>query len=124
MPTPINHALYLASQHPNWFAALGFCTALILYWIRERLRLLYAVVEIAAGIAALWTTTPTFIAGFSNEFDGADFAQSDLRLSYVTIAGALYFIVRGLDNLDKALSKHSIWIAIMRSIGLPKVRSP
>jgi hypothetical protein len=49
---------FFASQHPVIFTLFGVLIAGVFYWMRERLRLFYALLEIAAGVATLLKYTP------------------------------------------------------------------
>jgi len=92
--------------------AIGF------FWLREKRRVYYAFIEIMAGISALATATPLFTLGFSQVDFAADLAPSSNQANYLQIAGAVYFIVRGLDNLDKGLTHHRWWKSLRKAIRL------
>jgi hypothetical protein len=107
--TVIHRVMYFGSQNPLAFAGAGLLLACALFWLRGRARVLYALVEIALGMLAVASATPRFTAGFSINDFSSDFALSETHWSLVTIAGALYFIIRGLDNLDRGLANVAQW---------------
>ncbi len=88
------HSAALIGAFPSEvFALLLFIGALALFAIRKFLRPSFGLIEIMLGMDALWNvpdTAPMVI-------DAATRAQF-----VVQVAAGIYFIVRGLDNLDQA----------------------
>ena len=79
-------------------ATLAFC----LYWIRGVNRRLYGCFEIAAGLFALYWNSDKGRGPFSTAFSD-DFPHFQWELAILTTLGAVYVIVRGLDNVDTEL---------------------
>src|SRR2546423_8772648 len=57
--------------------------ALGLFWLREKRRLLYGMIELCFGISSIW--------------DAVGQARLD-HAKWAVVAGAIYLVVRGLDN--------------------------
>jgi hypothetical protein len=74
-----------------------------LFLLRLRFRFLYGGVELVFGLYVLWNASDkgrgSFSSGFSSGFD-------TFQISVVLIQtfGAIYVIIRGLDNLMQGLS--------------------
>ena len=62
---------------------------IFLYWLRGYKPFIYGTVEVVVGSVTMW-------AGFHTENAG-------LLLRCLGLAGGIYIVVRGLDNMDKAL---------------------
>jgi hypothetical protein len=93
-------------------AACGF------YWLREQCRIAYAIIEIVLGCCALYSAAPVTEGGsFSQAFDQFSFGGIT-KIQYITIVGAVYFIIRGLDNLDKGLQGVAAWNALRSGLGI------
>jgi hypothetical protein len=80
----------------------GVATALSLFLLRIRFRFLYGAIEVTFGLCVLWNASDkgrgAFSSGFSSGFDA-------FQLSVVLIQtfGAIYVLIRGLDNLMQGL---------------------
>ena len=74
--------------------ALVIIGAMFAYWSRGRYPSCYGVVEIVVGVAAT-------IHGCWPNFDYSHISQAD----FLTIAGGIYIMVRGQDNLGKGLTR-------------------
>lgn len=83
----IYHYYLPALYHSQWLGAAVAVLAVFLYFVRKRARWFYAVLEIAGAAAAIYVTT----------------APSNLPFvqRVVAIVGAIYFLIRGLDNADQ-----------------------
>jgi hypothetical protein len=74
-----------------------------LFFLRLRFRFLYGLIEVGFGLCVLWDASGKgrgdFSSGFSSGFD-------TFQLSVVLIQtfGAVYVLIRGLDNLLQGLS--------------------
>lgn len=118
MTFTFDYLTYLASIHPIWFSLFGITLTCILFWLRDRALKVYVLAEIFAAICALINATPTFTAGFSSDDFGDGFARSFTKVDYLQIVGAIYFIVRGLDNLNKSLHHLPCWTKVKRLLHL------
>jgi hypothetical protein len=107
--TSLIYAGYFASLHPVIFTLVGLVVACWFYLLREWCRVAYAAIGIFAGLCALYNSTPvTELGRFSQPFDQLHFGGFT-NIQYLTIIGAIYLIVRGLDNLDKGLQTSQRW---------------
>jgi hypothetical protein len=103
----LNSAGYLASQHPVLFTSLALWQGyrLLLYWLREWCRVACATIEILIGFWTLYNSTPvTELERFSRSLDQFYFGAFT-NIQYLTIIAAIYLMVRGLDNLDRAFDR-------------------
>jgi hypothetical protein len=74
--------------------------ALVLFWLRKHFRILYGLIEVAVGVFTLWSQSSVgrgaFSFGFSNGFQTFQW-----QIALLATLGAIYIIVRGLDNIDQ-----------------------
>jgi len=90
----------------DWrYVCSGILIALGLYYIRLRVRFLYALIEILFGIVVLSGTSPKVEGGFSEEFS-AEFARPSVEFSFAASIAAIYIIVRGLDNMKTGIDDY------------------
>jgi hypothetical protein len=95
-------ALLTEAQSKPVIVASGIVTALTLFLLRLRFRLLYGAIEVGFGLCVLWNASGKgrgdFSSGFSSGFD-------TFQISVVLIQtfGAIYVLIRGLDNLLQGL---------------------
>ena len=116
----LNYVWYLASQHPVIFTFAGFVIACLLYLLREWCRVAYAAIEILVGGWALYSSAPvTEPSKLSQAFDQSHFGGFT-RVQYLTIIGAIYLVIRGLDNLDKGLQKSAMWNALRAALRIDR----
>jgi hypothetical protein len=88
---------------PTWLHVIGgVILAGMLYFLRRRRRLLYGLVEVAAGIAALVSTYPAV-----RQTCGT-FAETCQQIPlYIILLGmltAVYILIRGFDNIAQGWS--------------------
>jgi hypothetical protein len=84
------------------------------YWLRCRCRLAYATIEIVAGIGVI------IVIGyipFTFDPDTANFDYVRDAFHTLTLMGAIYLLVRGLDDLEQSLPPqlHVWWIKFFGS---------
>lgn len=102
------------------FALIGSVCGCFLFWLREWKKWLYAVIEIWFGLISLYDAAPVFVG----DFDAGDFSGDmggAATVAKVTVVGAIYLIVRGLDNWDKAMTKAPCWEWFRAKIGIPRL---
>jgi hypothetical protein len=76
----------------------GLAIAITLFWVRECHQRIYGLSEIAVGLFVLYQAFPKGRGGFSSGFsDGFQTFQWSVVL--ISTVGAVYIMVRGLDNL-------------------------
>jgi hypothetical protein len=106
-----------------WLAAGLCCVAFALYGIRERVRLLYGLLEIAIGSFILLGAVNSYTDVMGHEFTpvigGGMFHRPPqgwlhwdaTSASLLPIAAAVYILVRGLDNVGEGLAQLSnpVW---------------
>jgi hypothetical protein len=93
--SPFGFALLWDRFHviqPHWWARLSLTIVLTLmgfcfFTIRENYRDFYGLAEVVMGIVGLWVVLAN--------------TQASLMTMTIALAGAVYFIVRGLDNFVK-----------------------
>jgi len=95
-------AVLTESHSKSLIIGSGIFTALSLFLLRLRFRSLYGAIEVGFGLYVLWNAADkgrgNFGSGFSSGFD-------TFQISVVLIQtfGAIYILVRGLDNLLQSL---------------------
>jgi hypothetical protein len=76
----------------------GLVTAITLFWVGECHQRIYGLSEITVGLFVLYQTFPKGRGGFSSGFsDGFQTFQWSVVL--ISTVGAVYIMVRGLDNI-------------------------
>lgn len=80
----------------RWLIVPLAAVGVLFYWLRGRFPLAYGLIEIYAALATMWVAIAT---------------EADLGTRVLALLGAVYIMVRGLDNLDKGLPKQfrSTW---------------
>jgi hypothetical protein len=92
------------------FTLVGIVVGCGLYWLREWVRWLYAVIEIVFGIAAIYSAAPVIEGGSFGQSAFGQFPFGGVpTVKRITVVGAIYLLVRGLDNWDKAMEKSPCW---------------
>jgi hypothetical protein len=74
----------------------GVILALLLFEMRRTRRFVYGVLEIVFGLYVLWDATTRGRGGLSSGFFTDDASAS--QISVVAELGAVYVLIRGLDN--------------------------
>jgi hypothetical protein len=78
----------------------GVVIAAILFWLRKRHRIVYGVAEVIAGLFTLSQSSRIGRGAFSSGFNEA-FEPYQWQLVLIATLGAIYIIIRGLDNIDE-----------------------
>jgi hypothetical protein len=78
--------------------------AVTLFSIRKHHRVSYGIIEIAFGCFGLWYTWREGRGAISSDFS-ADFDVWMWRIIVIQTVGAVYVIIRGLDNIDQGSLK-------------------
>ncbi|MBK3666156.1 hypothetical protein JJE66_33665 [Bradyrhizobium diazoefficiens] len=95
-------AILTESRQKPVIIAAGIFVALSLFLLRLRFRVVYGAIEVVFGLYVLWDAAGkgrgSFSSGFSSGFD-------TFQISVVLIQtfGAIYILIRGLDNLLQGL---------------------
>jgi hypothetical protein len=87
--------LLTGSDHRTMFVA-GVIFALLLFEMRRTRRFVYGVLEIVFGLYVLWDATTRGRGGLSSGFFNDEISAS--QISVVAELGAVYVLIRGLDN--------------------------
>jgi hypothetical protein len=95
-------SILIYAQSKMWIVAGGIFTAISLFLLRLRFRGLYGAIEVLFGLYVLWNASGNGRGEFSSEFSSG---FDTFRLSVVLIQtfGAIYILIRGLDNLLQGL---------------------
>jgi hypothetical protein len=81
----------------------GIILAVALFLLRIRVRAFYGLLEIAFGLYVLWNAASEGHGGFSSGFDPG-FATFQASILVIQTVGAIYILVRGMDNVFQAFS--------------------
>jgi hypothetical protein len=84
---------------------MGVLMALTLFMIRSRFLAIYGVTEVVAGIAVLASNYSVGRGGFSSGFFAEAVEGSHWNVILITTLGAVYIMVRGIDNCVKGMRK-------------------
>lgn len=82
--------------------ASGIFTSVSLFLLRLRFRLLYGAIEVGFGLYVLWNAADKGRGGFSSGFSSG-FDTFQLSVVLIQTFGAVYILIRGLDNLLQGL---------------------
>ncbi len=89
----------------------GAVAAIAMFLIRLRFRLVYGLAEIVFGLFVLWDASGKGRGDFSSDFS-RDFGVFQITLVLVQTFGAVYVLIRGLDNCNHGLPEQARkWIA-------------
>jgi hypothetical protein len=83
---------------PILTCVLGFLIAVTLFRLRKSHQKIYGLSEIIFGLFILYQTFPKGRGGFSADFSD-DFQKLQSSVVLISVAGAVYIMVRGLDNI-------------------------
>jgi len=91
-------------ESPNKTAifASGIVLAVVLFLLRMRVRVVYGLIEVAFGLYVLWNAAGKGLGSFSSGFSSG-FDTFQLSVILIQTFGAIYILIRGLDNLFQAL---------------------
>ncbi|MBZ9975509.1 hypothetical protein [Mesorhizobium sp. BR-1-1-10] len=105
--------------------AAGYLTfivfGIVLYWMRENQRWLYGLVEIAAALALVFITLFFLGVGGPKPDVGTNIYTIPFVTHLLQMLAAIYFLVRGLDNLGQGLRKFPVWNRRWRWLSLKPV---
>ncbi len=80
----------------------GIVVAISLFCFRFRFRLIYGLGELVFGLLVLWDATGKGRGAFSSDFS-SDFDIFQLSVVVIQIFGAIYVLIRGMDNCYQGL---------------------
>jgi len=90
----------------------GAVAAILMFLIRLRFRLVYGLAEIVFGLFVLWDVSGKGRGAFSSEFS-SEFDVFQITVVLVQTFGAVYVLIRGLDNCHHGLPEQARkWIAV------------
>jgi hypothetical protein len=81
----------------------GVILAISLFLWRIRHRSYYGMAEIAFGLYVLWDASVKGLGGFNADFDPHAFATFQLSVIFIQTFGAIYVMIRGMDNCLQGL---------------------
>jgi hypothetical protein len=94
-------ALIYGSRH--WIVFLGgLGLAVVLFLWRIRYRAIYGIGEIVFGVAVLWDAAYKGRGDFNSDFSN-DFSHFELSVILIQTFGAVYVLIRGMDNVLQGL---------------------
>lgn len=83
----------------GWIAAiLVFPSGIVAFWLRQRHRISYGLLELAIGV---YLTAPILFAGLFGTYQNRSIVGIDVFAGLL----AIYVVVRALDNIGKGLKK-------------------
>jgi hypothetical protein len=85
-------------NYPALCFVVGILATVFLYWCRSRNQILYGVIEIMTGIF-LMSLSIQVTGDFSKDFSPGDFDIVRSTVTKTTYLGAIFVMVRGLDNI-------------------------
>jgi hypothetical protein len=92
----------IEAPYPLVVFAAGVVLALSLFNLRRLFRGLYGGIEVVFGLLVLWDSTSKGRGGFSADFSN-DFAKFQFSLVIIQTMGAVYILIRGMDNLTQGV---------------------
>jgi hypothetical protein len=96
-------AVLTDAQSRPLIVASGIVTALCLFLLRLRFRFLYGLIEVGFGLFVLWDASGKGRGGFSSGLNSG-FDTFQISVVLIQTFGAIYVLIRGLDNLLQGLS--------------------
>jgi hypothetical protein len=90
------------------FVALTVCAGLFFYWLRGQFRFIYGLCEIVVALVVIYLTFYPHTYNLVTRMP--TFSEMILSKS-IGVLGGIYIMVRGLDNMEKALPAgwRNIW---------------
>jgi len=97
-------ALFSLTESTSRFMVIasGIVVALALFFWRLRFRFLYGLIEIGFGLLVLYDASGKGRGAFSSDFS-KDFDTFQLSVVVIQTFGAIYVLIRGMDNLLQGL---------------------
>jgi len=90
--------IVLMLQQTGWPFMGGVLAGASLFYIRLKARFFYGALKVLFALVLLWSVRNTGKGDFSADFDN-DFARFVLSDIVIASGGALYVLIRGLDNV-------------------------
>jgi hypothetical protein len=105
-------ALFIIQTGSPFVAILFVAVAILLYGMRTRYPLVYGIIEVIVGISAIISVLP--------KQPPAENAVVYAEL--LSVSAGMYVIVRGLDNINKAIPErfHDLWLILRWGVPLDK----
>jgi hypothetical protein len=91
---------------PRIYVLSGMWIAGVLFWLRKRRRLAYGLTEVLAGLFTLYQSSTIGRGAFSSGFSDG-FQTYRWQLILISTLGAIYVIIRGLDNIDQGWQRRA-----------------
>jgi hypothetical protein len=86
--------------------ASGIVTAICLFLLRLRFRFLYGLIELVFGLCVLWDASGKGRGGFSSGLSSG-FDTFQISVVLIQTFGAIYVLIRGLDNLLQGMPQQT-----------------
>ena len=92
---------FVFNSGPKVTCFWGFVMAATLFWMREKHTIVYGLTEVMAGLFILGQNYTNGRGGFSAGFFAEAVQPFQGNVVLVTTLGAVYIMVRGLDNIKR-----------------------
>jgi hypothetical protein len=104
--------LFVIRTGSPFVSILFVAVAILLYGMRTRYPFVYGFIEVVVGVSAIIWALPSQPTASSMA----------LLVELISVSGGMYVIVRGLDNMNKAIPErlHSLWVIMRWGVPLNK----
>ena len=92
---------FIFNSGPKVTCFWGLIMAATLFWMREKHTIVYGLTEVMAGLFILGQNYSNGRGGFSSGFFAKAVETFKGNVVLVTTLGAVYIMVRGLDNIKR-----------------------
>ena len=103
MTQATTYVFELFEDHPTLYIFVGILAACLLFWCRTGKLWMYGLIELGVGLGLMILSinvTGSFDRSFSRDFDVVR-----ATVSWTTYLGAIFVLVRGLDNIWTSLGR-------------------
>jgi hypothetical protein len=94
---------FIFNSGPIMTCAWGLAMAGTLFWMRETYRTIYGLSESLAGLFILYVSYTKGRGGFSSGFFAEAVETFQCNVVLISTLGAVYVMVRGFDNIKRAM---------------------
>ena len=102
MATGVSLTFLFHSADRRIIVLCGVVVAITLFLWRIKFRFVYGVLELCFGFLVLWDAAGKGRGSFSSDFSG-DFTAFQLSVVLIQTFGAIYVLIRGMDNCLQGL---------------------
>lgn len=98
----------IESGNLAWLSCFVFTICIVLFWLRERHKLIYGALEAAFAFILIWSAAIKIGLLEGAAINAAAVGNDALY----ALAGAVYVGVRALDNIGQGIEKYDNWYAL------------